>query len=87
MNTQLVRTTVQLDPQLFKQVKLKMARDGLTFRDLVHTGLTAVVRGEVTEVPTNKRQKKIRFGGHNLGGYKGSLSRNDIYDDVESGVV
>lgn len=81
MQSSLVRTTVQIDPHLFKQVKVKMAEDNLTFRDIVHTGLIAVVEGTIPQPKKTKRQKKVRFGGYHLGGFTGSLRREDMYED------
>lgn len=87
MQNQLVRTTVQIDPQLLRQVKIKMAQDGLTFRDMVQTGLKAVLSGKLQLADAPKSKKKVSFGGYNLGIMKGGLRRKDIYADIESGVI
>lgn len=87
MQTSLVRTTVQIDPHLFKQVKVKMAEDNLTFRDIVHTGLTAVVEGTIPQQKKTKRKKKVRFGGYAMGKMTGSLRRSDIYEEREKHII
>ncbi len=85
MQTQLVRTTVQIDPELYRNVKLKMVQDDLTFKEIVEKSLTKFLQ----EKPKQKKKstKKVRFGGYHLGGIKGNLSRKEIYDEIEEGIV
>ncbi len=78
MLNKLVRTTVQIDSVLFKQAKLKAISDGVTFRDLVETGLKAAIRAKKNKIS----KKKVSFGGYDLGGIKGKFSRKEIYEDI-----
>jgi|GEM_PF-1649152 len=88
MQKQLVRTTVQIDQDLYKSVKLKMLNEQLSFRQMVETSLRAVVNDQLDLNPQRKtRKKKIKFGGYNLGGIKGKLSRKEIYEEVQTSII
>lgn len=87
MQTQSIRTTVQLDPQLLKNVKLKMIDEQMSFRQMVESSLEAAISGRILPKTTKKSKKKISFGGYNLGGISSKLSRDEIYEDAEAGAI
>ncbi len=87
MQKQLVRTTVQIDPKLLRQAKIKMAREDITFRDMIQAGLQAIVDGKLQLADAPKSKKKVSFGGYNLGIMKGSLRRKDIYEEHLAHIV
>lgn len=81
MQTQLIRTDVQLNSQLFKRVKLKMIDERMSYRQKDKNGLGANISGRICPKNTKKFKKKVSFGGCNLGGIRGKLSRKEIYED------
>lgn len=87
MQTQLIRTTVQLDSRLLKKVKLKMINEQMSFRQMVENSLEANISGRILPKDPKQSKKKVSFGGYNLGGIKGKLSRKEIYEDVEAGAI
>lgn len=55
MQTQLIRTDVQLNSQLFKRVKLKMIDERMSYRQKDKNGLGANISGRIRP----KKYKKI----------------------------
>jgi len=87
MQTQPVRTTVQIDPILYRQVKIKMAEEGITFRHMVETSMTNWLADAKTTKLPRKSKENVRFTGYNMGKVKGSLRRKDLYEERLDGIA
>lgn len=77
MDTNEVKTTIEIDAKLLYLVKMKALQEGKTLKEVISESLTKELR--VKEV--KKEKKAIHIGGYNLGGVKGTLRRVDIYED------
>lgn len=74
MNTQTVKTTIEIDTHLLKLAKIKALEDRTNLKTVVNQALAQTLTAPPpTENPT--------IGGHHLGGIKTSLSRTEMYDE------
>jgi len=79
MKQQYVKTTVEIDPDLLYQAKLKALQQGKSFKDIVHETMIRYIREPERKV---KFKKIPRIGGYHLGSFKTKLRRTDIYDYI-----
>lgn len=74
----MIRTTVRFEENLFKDARKKAIDEGLPFAKVVNQALK-----QYLQIPKNKPKKqKFEFKIYNIGRIKGSLSRENLYDDV-----
>ncbi len=77
MYTQPVKTTVQIDPDIFYLARLKALEQKTTLKKLINDGLRIIVQNK----PVKTRiHPVIKWGGYDLGTIKGKLTRKEIYD-------
>lgn len=76
MYTQPARTTVQIDPEILYLVKTRALEQKKTLRELINEALLDLVKNTKLQTETSH----VKIGGHNLGGIKGNLSREEIYE-------
>ena len=81
MQTQPIRTTIQIDPVLYRQVKIHMAEHGVTFRHMVETSMANWLADAKTTKLPRKSKENVRFAEYNMGKIKGSLRRKDLYEE------
>lgn len=81
MYTQSVKTTVQIDPDIYYLVKQLGLKQGKTFRDLINEALLKIISEPTKPAPD---PNKIKIGGYHLGGVIGNLSRDELYDELWS---
>lgn len=58
-----------------------MIDERMSYRQKDKNGLGANISGRIRPKNTKKFKKKVSFGGCNLGGIRGKLSRKEIYED------
>lgn len=76
MNTQTVKTTIEIKTDLLYLAKRKALDEQITLKDVVNESLKL----HLTQKQP-KKQKPVKIGGHHLGGVKTDLSRGEIYDN------
>lgn len=77
MDTQEVKTTIELDARLLYLAKMKALEEKKTLKEVIAESLAK----ELRIAKKQKGRKTVKIGGYNLGGVKGNLSRADIYED------
>jgi hypothetical protein len=75
MNTQTIKTTIEIDANLLKLAKFKAIQEQSSLKTIVNQALAHSL--STTTVP----EENPAIGGHHLGGINTKLSRNDIYDE------
>lgn len=79
MDTQTVKTTIELEKDLLYLAKLKALKEKKSLKEIVNQSLAK----ELGFLEKKKPKKmKIKIGGYKLGGVKGSLRRVDIYENL-----
>ncbi len=73
MNTQ--RTTVQINPKLLYEARFRALQEKVSLKDIIEKSLANYLAPPAKEI-----NKKVKIGGHNLGGIKGKIKREGIYD-------
>lgn len=73
----MIRTTITLDDNIFKEAKKYAIDQRSAFGDLVNQALKNYL-GKQNKTPTHKFRLKI----YRLGKVKGSLNRSEIYADI-----
>lgn len=74
----MIRTTVRIEERIFKDARKKAIDEGLPFAKVVNQALK-----QYLQIPKNKPKKqKFEYKIYNIGQIKGSLSREDLYDDI-----
>lgn len=73
-----VKTTIEIDAQLLRLVKLKAVKERKSLKTIVHESLTK----EVGITPSKQPQIKPQIGSRHLGGIKAKFSRIDLYEDL-----
>ena len=78
MQTQTVKTTVELYTDVWKDVKLEALERGLSIKHIINENL----RRCRAKKPVVKRKSSngVKFGNYDVGKIIGSLHRRDIYD-------
>ena len=71
------RTTLKLDQEVYKLAKKRAIDKEINFQELVNRALKRYLQVEEKETA---RKKKFRFGNFDLGGLKGKLDRESIYE-------
>lgn len=87
MQIQPIRTTIQIDPVLYRQVKIYMAEHGVTFRHMVETSMANWLADAKTTKLPRKSKENVRFSGYNMGKVKGKLRRAEIYEDRSDQII
>lgn len=81
---QLTRTTIQIEEELLKEAKKRAIDEAKTLRELIKEALEEKL-GKPKKRAKRKR-KNLRFEdifeAWDLGGIKGRLSREEIYEDL-----
>ncbi|OGK08836.1 hypothetical protein A2767_07145 [Candidatus Roizmanbacteria bacterium RIFCSPHIGHO2_01_FULL_35_10] len=77
MQTQTVKTTVEINPDLLYMAKIKALKENKSLKEIINESLKKEL-GIKTKI---KKTKPVQIGGYNLGGIKGSLRREDIYEN------
>ena len=80
MDTQLVKTTIQLEPELLYQAKMIALQERTSLRLVINRGLAHEIYGDSAKGKT----KLPKIGGYRLGGIRGNLRRTDIYSKRET---
>jgi len=73
----MIRTTVRLDEELFKDARKKAIDQGVAFAKIVNEALRNYLKVE-KKAKTSKFELKV----YNIGKIKGSLRRKDLYEDI-----
>lgn len=73
----MIRTTVRLEEQVFKEARKKAIEEGKPFAEVINSALRQYLRAEYKRGVA----KKIKFGAYHLGA-KSSLRRVDIYEGI-----
>lgn len=73
----MIRTTVRFEENLFKEARKKAIDDGIAFADIVNQALKDFLKTKKT--PT---KQKFEFKVYNVGPIKGSLSREELYENI-----
>jgi predicted transcriptional regulator len=76
-----VRTTVELDKDLLKKAKQKAVEEDKTLKQLVESALKKEVENP------EKRKRKIKIRTYDMGEIKGTLSREEIYEEHLNDIV
>lgn len=76
--TQITKTTLELDSNLLYLAKMRALQEGKTLKDIVTESLETRLIANKKEA---KKERKLKIGGYKLGGIKGSLKREEIYED------
>jgi len=71
------RTTLKLNQEVYKLAKKRAIDKEINFQELVNRALKRYLQVEEKETA---REKKFRFGDFDLGGLKGKLYRESIYE-------
>ncbi len=83
-----MKTTLELPDALYREIKIRAARDGVKIKDLVAKGLTAVLHEDPPKPPRRKKSPFPIFKGPLGPLLQGkdlrSLSFLDDLDDLES---
>lgn len=75
MGTLQAKTTIQIDPELLYQAKLKALQEKVTLKEIVEKSIASYIQNR------HKPSKKVaKIGGYNLGGIKTTLTRDQMYD-------
>lgn len=72
----MIRTTVKLEENIFKEARKKAIDERIAFTDIVNQALKDYLKGP------RKKKNEFNFKIYNLGTIKGSLSRSEIYEDI-----
>lgn len=72
----MIRTTVSLDENVFKQARKKAIDDGVAFARIVDDALKSYLKGR------NKFTKKFEVKVFSMGSIKTELNRKELYKDV-----
>lgn len=75
-----VRTTIEIDPNLLYRAKMKALQEQKTLKEIFVESLIRHLDFQKPE--KNTRKTNVKIGGHNLGGIKTNLSRQEIYEDL-----
>lgn len=73
----MIRTTITLDEDTFKEAKKYAIDKRSAFGDLVNQALNDYLKGQ-RKLPTRKFDLKI----YRMGEVKGDLSRSEIYENI-----
>ncbi len=73
----MIRTTVRLDDEVFKEARKKAIDQRLSFASILNEALKAYLKKPKKET---RRQFKLKI--YDMGQIKGSLSRTEIYADI-----
>ena len=71
------KTTIQIDPELLYQAKLKALQEKVTLKEIIEKSIASYIQN-----PTHISKKRVKIGGYNLGGIKTTLTRNELYDHL-----
>lgn len=79
MQTQSVKTTIELTRDILYLAKMKALKERKTLKAVITESLLK----ELSPKKLNNKRNKlpIKIGGYKLGGIKGGLRRVDIYED------
>ena len=73
----MIRTTVRLDEDLFKEARKKAIDQRVAFADIVNKALK-----DYLKEPKKAKTAKFELKVYNMGKVKGKISRADIYEDI-----
>lgn len=73
----MIRTTIRLDEDIFKEARKKAIEERKPFADIVNSALREYLKAEQKKLV----RKKVEFGAYHIGA-KGTLRRVDIYANV-----
>jgi hypothetical protein len=71
------KTTIQIDPELLYQAKLKALQEKVTLKEIVEKSIANYIQNR-----PKSSKKGVKIGGYNLGGIKTTLTREEIYDHL-----
>ena len=77
MNKKFVKTTIEIDPELLYQTKLKALQQGKSLKEVFHETMIRYIREPQKK---SKITKLPRIGGYHLGGFKTKVKRTEIYE-------
>jgi predicted transcriptional regulator len=76
-----VRTTIELDKELLKKAKQKAVEEDKTLKQLFESALKKEVENP------EKPKRKIKIRTYDMGEIKGTLSREEIYEERLNDIV
>lgn len=78
MNSDTVKTTVEISRELLLEAKMQALREQKTLKEFIRESLTKRLHRPVQPDKT----ATLTIGGYHLGGVKTSLRRREIYDHL-----
>lgn len=81
MAEQTVKTTIEIDADLFYLAKMKGIQEKKSLKTIVNEALVKELSPKLKKNQRKTKKVKLPFGGYNLGGITGTFRREEIYED------
>lgn len=75
----MIRTTVRLDENIYKEARKKAIDEQVAFARIVNEALKAYLQGKMMVSP---EPLTLRIKVYSMGRVKGNLSRTDLYENI-----